>query len=109
MESDTAQGHAGSKTAKVDETKQAVMLYSVCYFTNRREPHFEWFMDSLAAQSHDLEETQLILVDYWLAPGHPHTKPEGRASPDQPGLVRRGQRAQHGVNCRGRTNLRWRG
>ncbi len=54
------------------------MLYTVAYFTNRREPHFEWFMDALAAQSHDLEETQLILVDYWLAPGHPHVMPDLR-------------------------------
>ena len=26
----------------------------------------------------DLPEVQLVLVDYWLAPGHPHKKPEGR-------------------------------
>jgi len=54
------------------------MDYTVAYFTNRREPHFEWFVEALAAQSGDLSETQLVLVDYWLAPGHPHTKPEGR-------------------------------
>jgi hypothetical protein len=52
--------------------------YSIAYFTSRRDPHFEWFMDALASQSTDLTETQVILVDFWLAPGHPHVKPEGR-------------------------------
>jgi len=50
----------------------------VAYFTSRREPHFEWFMDALACQATDLTETQIVLVDYWLSPGHPHQKPEGR-------------------------------
>ncbi len=66
------------QTAQVNEAVKTVMLYSVCYFTSRREPHFEWFMDEFARQSNDLPETQLVLVDYWLAPGHPNTKPEGR-------------------------------
>jgi len=53
--------------------------YTIAYFTSRREPHFEWFMEALAKQS-DLKETQLVLIDYWLSPGHPHKKPEGRIS-----------------------------
>ncbi len=53
------------------------MEFSVCYFTSRREPHFEWFMDALASQA-DLGETQLVLIDYWLAPGHPNRVPDGR-------------------------------
>ncbi len=55
------------------------MKYSVAYFTNRREPHFEWFVEAFMAQAEaDLNETQLILIDYWLAPGHPHQPLEGR-------------------------------
>ena len=54
------------------------MNFTVAYFSNRREPHFEWFIDALFSQSSDLNETQLVLVDYWLAPGHPHRPLEGR-------------------------------
>lgn len=55
------------------------MQYSVAYFTNRREPHFEWFVDAFMQQAKDdLKETQLVLVDYWLTPGHPHQPIPGR-------------------------------
>ena len=55
------------------------MDYTAAYFTTRREPHFEWFVDAFGAQAEkDLSEIQLVMVDYWLAPGHPHTKPEDR-------------------------------
>lgn len=55
------------------------MEYSVAYFTNRLEPQFEWFVEALSEQAaNDLSEIQLVLVDYWLAPGHPHKIPDGR-------------------------------
>lgn len=55
------------------------MDFTVAYFTNRREPHFEWFVEAFVEQAKEqLPETQLVLVDYWLAPGHPHAPLKGR-------------------------------
>lgn len=57
------------------------MKFTVSYFTNRLEPHFGWFVDAFMRQAeNDLAETQLVLVDYWLSPGHPHKKPDGRVA-----------------------------
>lgn len=66
-------GATGPETsARKDDAQKQTVSYTIGYFTTRREPHFEWFMEALASQSPDLDKTQLVLVDYWLAPGRPH-------------------------------------
>ena len=55
------------------------MTWTVAYFTNRREPHFEWFAAAFKQQAQDeLDRVQLVVVDYWLEPGHPHLPIPGR-------------------------------
>ncbi len=38
-------------------------MISICYFTNRLNPHIDWFCDSLAKQVNG-DETELIVVDF---------------------------------------------
>ena len=43
---------------------------TICYQTCRREPHFEWFMDSLSNQLEDLKEPLdvcLVVVDFYAS------------------------------------------
>jgi len=38
-------------------------MISICYFTNRTEPHIEWFLDSLQRQLNG-DSVELIIVDF---------------------------------------------
>lgn len=41
-------------------------MITIAYFTSRREPHYQWFADSLRRQAfQDFEWIKLVVVDFW--------------------------------------------
>lgn len=56
---------------------------TICYLTNRVQPRFEWFFDTLAAQCDDYAGLSCIVIDFWA---HERGRAEEVAAKAPPGL-----------------------